>query len=306
MNEIEKKLLEKVSNLHKIPSGAFSIRKNGETIKQSSTDEIQISPKQDGSGIDVFVNPNVKNKSLHLPVIISIGGINDLVYNSFYIGENAEITIIAGCGIHNSSCNNSQHSGVHTFHLAKGSKVHYIESHLGEGEGTGDKILNPTTNIYLDEDSEMNIETIQIEGVSSSIRQTNAELKRNSKLLINEKLLTDGKQKAKSYFNINLVGKNSRTEIVSHSVAKDCSSQAFHSNLVGQNACFGRVECDGILLNQAKIVSVPKINAKNSEATLVHEASVGKIAGEELMKLMTLGLNHEDAEKLIIQGFLMG
>ena len=304
MNEIEKALLEKISNLHKIPSGAFSIRQNGKMFKKSSTTDIDIEEKQDGSGIDVFVKPNVKNKSLHMPVIITIGGLNDLVYNSFYIGENADVTIIAGCGIHNSTCNNSQHNGVHTFHLSKNSKLKYVETHIGEGDGDGAKILNPTTNIFMDENSEMEIETIQIEGVTSTLRKTNAELQNGAKLLIDEKLLTTDNQRAKTDFKINLVGKNSKVEIVSRSVAKENSFQEFKSNLVGKSSCFGHVECDAIIMDHAKVISTPKIVANHIDASLVHEAAIGKIAGEQLIKLMSLGLTEQEAEEQIINGFL--
>ncbi len=305
MTDIEKALLEKISNLHKIPSGAFSIRRNGKMLKKSSTTDIEIVEKQDGSGIDIFVKPNVKNKSLHMPVIVTIGGLNDLVYNSFYIGENADVTIIAGCGIHNSTCNDSRHDGIHTFHLAKNSKLKYLETHLGEGEGSGARILNPVTNIYMAENSEMSIETIQIEGVSSTLRETNAELQNGAKLLINEKLLTSDKQKAKSNFKINLTGEASKVEIVSRSVAKGSSCQEFKSNLIGKTSCFGHVECDGIVLDKARVISIPKIDAQSNEASLVHEAAIGKIAGDEITKLMTLGLNKAQAEEMIIKSFLM-
>ena len=306
MNKIEQALLEKVSNLHKIPSGAFSLRSNGKVVKSSSTEDIEIVPKQDGSGVDVFVKPNVKNKSLHMPVIITMGGLKDIVYNSFYIGENADVTIIAGCGIHNSTCNSSQHDGVHTFHLEKGSKLKYIESHIGEGEGTGDRVLNPVTNIYLAENSFMEMETVQLEGVSSAIRKTFAQLTNDAKLIINEKLMTNKQEKAKTEFKVELLGENSSVEVISRSVAKGKSYQEFKSNLIGQSVCFGKVECDGILLDHARIVSVPKIDAKNLNATLIHEATIGKIAGEELVKLMTLGLSKQEAEELIIKGFLFG
>lgn len=305
MTDIEKALLEKISNLHKIPSGAFSIRRNGKMLKKSSTTDVEIVEKQDGSGIDIFVKPNVKNKSLHMPVIVTIGGLNDLVYNSFYIGENADVTIIAGCGIHNSTCNDSRHDGIHTFHLAKNSKLKYLETHLGEGEGSGARILNPVTNIYMAENSEMSIETIQIEGVSSTLRETNAELQNGAKLLINEKLLTCDKQRAKTNFKVSLLGRDSKVEIVSRSVAKGSSCQEFKSNLIGKTSCFGHVECDGIVLDKARVISIPKIDAQSNEASLVHEAAIGKIAGDEITKLMTLGLNKAQAEEMIIKSFLM-
>ncbi len=306
MNNIEKALLEKIANLHKIPSGAFNIRSNGKVLKRASTSDVEIVPKQDGSGIDVIVKPNVKNKSVHIPVIITVGGLHDVVYNSFYIGENADVTIIAGCGIHNSTCNTSQHDGIHTFHLAKNSKLKYLESHVGEGEGDGGKVLNPITQIYMDEGSEMEMETIQLEGVTNAIRQTFAELQNNAKLFITEKLLTSKNERAKTSFKVKLLGSNSKAEVVSRSVAKDKSFQEFRSDLIGKNECFGHVECDGILLDSARIVSIPKIDAASNQASLVHEAAIGKIAGDELVKLMTLGLNQQQAEELIIQGFLLG
>ncbi len=306
MNNIEKALLEKIANLHKIPSGAFNIRSNGKVLKRASTSDVETVPKQDGSGIDVIVKPNVKNKSVHIPVIITVGGLHDVVYNSFYIGENADVTIIAGCGIHNSTCNTSQHDGIHTFHLAKNSKLKYLESHVGEGEGDGGKVLNPITQIYMDEGSEMEMETIQLEGVTNAIRQTFAELQNNAKLFITEKLLTSKNERAKTSFKVKLLGSNSKAEVVSRSVAKDKSFQEFRSDLIGKNECFGHVECDGILLDSARIVSIPKIDAASNQASLVHEAAIGKIAGDELVKLMTLGLNQQQAEELIIQGFLLG
>ena len=306
MNNIEKALLEKIANLHKIPSGAFNIRSNGKVLKRASTSDVEILPKQDGSGIDVIVKPNVKNKSVHIPVIITVGGLHDVVYNSFYIGENADVTIIAGCGIHNSTCNTSQHDGIHTFHLAKNSKLKYLESHVGEGEGDGGKVLNPITQIYMDEGSEMEMETIQLEGVTNAIRQTFAELQNDAKLFITEKLLTSKNERAKTSFKVKLLGSNSKAEVVSRSVAKDKSFQEFRSDLIGKNECFGHVECDGILLDSARIVSIPKIDAASNQASLVHEAAIGKIAGDELVKLMTLGLNQQQAEELIIQGFLLG
>ena len=297
MNNIEKALLEKIANLHKIPSGAFNIRSNGKVLKRASTSDVETVPKQDGSGIDVIVKPNVKNKSVHIPVIITVGGLHDVVYNSFYIGENADVTIIAGCGIHNSTCNTSQHDGIHTFHLAKNSKLKYLESHVGEGEGDGGKVLNPITQIYMDEGSEMEMETIQLEGVTNAIRQTFAELQNNAKLFITEKLLTSKNERAKTSFKVKLLGSNSKAEVVSRSVAKDKSFQEFRSDLIGKNECFGHVECDGILLDSARIVSIPKIDAASNQASLVHEAAIGKIAGDELVKLMTLGLNQQQAEE---------
>lgn len=306
MNNIEKKLLEKIADLHTIPSGAFNIRKNGQSIGRESTKEIEIIPKQNKSGIDIIIKPNVKNKSVHIPVIITVGGFNDLVYNDFYIGENSNVTIVAGCGIHNKTCNTSVHNGIHSFHVGKNAKVKYVERHVGEGNGSGGKVLNPITKIFMKENSEMLLETTQLEGVTSTIRKTLAKLKDYAKLTIQENLLTTENQTAKTQFKVDLEGKHSSVEVVSHSVAKDNSYQEFKSNLIGKNECFGHVECDGIVLNNSRIVSIPMIDAVDSNASLVHEAAIGKIAGDELIKLMTLGLSKEEAENMIIQGFLLG
>lgn len=304
MNKIDKELLEQISNLHGVPQGSFNIRKNGQALKRKSTSEIEILPKPDKSGIDIIVKPNVKNRSVHIPVIITVGGFNDLVYNDFYIGENAEVSIIAGCGIHNSANETSQHDGVHSFHLEKGCKVKYIEKHLGLGKEGAGKILNPTTNIVMEESSEFEMETYQLGGVTYSNRITKAKIKDNAKLLVTEKILTTNTQTAITHFTANLVGKNASVNIVSRSVAKDNSKQKFISNVIGNNECFGHVECDGIILNNAVIESTPKIVAKDVNASLVHEAAIGKIAGEQITKLMTLGLNKDEAEELIIKGFL--
>ena len=304
MDKIEKDLLLQIADLHKIPEGAFNIRENGKPLKRNSTAEIEIVPKKDKSGIDIYVKPNVKNKSVHIPVIITTGGIKDLVYNDFYIGENAEVTIVAGCGIHNATNLNSEHNGIHSFHLGKNCVVTYIEKHLGVGNGMGEKVLNPVTNIVMEENSTFTMETTQLGGVSSSVRTTKAKLFDNAKLVIKEKILTTNNQTAKTKFDVNLMGKGSSVDVISRSVAKDNSYQNFYSAVKGKAECFGHVACDGILVGNARIDSTPKIVCENVEATLVHEAAIGKIAGEQLIKLMTLGLNEEEAENLIIKGFL--
>lgn len=227
-----------------------------------------------------------------------------MVYNDFYIGENADVVIVAGCGIHNSSCETSQHDGIHTFHLSKGSKVKYIEKHYGEGSGTGDRILNPQTVVNLDEGSCMEMETVQIEGVSSTLRETNANLSKNTALVISERIMTSGEQTAKTIFNVSLNGKDSSVHVASRSIAKNNSKQEFISNVLGNEKCFGHVECDAIIMDKAKVISTPKIVANHIEASLVHEAAIGKIAGEQLIKLMTLGLTEKEAEEQIISGFL--
>lgn len=306
MNRIDKSLLEKISALHNISLGAVNIRKNGEVVKRENSAEIEIVPKKNKSGIDVFIKPNVKNKAVHIPVIITEGGIDDLVFNDFFVGENAFVTIVAGCGIHNTSSDTSRHNGIHSFHLEKGAHVRYIERHIGEGDGKGGKILNPTTKIFQKENSTLEIETLQLGGVTSSVRKTIATLGKGAFLRIQENILTENDNTATTDFKVTLNGENSKVEVVSRSVAKGKSVQKFQSNLVGKASCFGRVECDGILLDEARIVSVPMIDAVSKDASLTHEASIGKIAGDELVKLMTLGLNEKEAEDVIIKGFLLG
>ena len=304
MDRIDRDLLEKVADLHKVPVGSFNIRKNGEVLARNSTKEIEIIPKENKSGINIKIKSGVRNKSVHIPVLLTLGGFKDLVYNDFYVGDNCDVTIIAGCGIHNNTCKDSQHDGIHSFHIGKNSKVKYIEKHYGSGDGEGKKILNPITKIFMKEGSQVFFESLQIEGVSSTIRKTYAKLSDNCLLDIKENILTTDSQYAKTFFKVELLGENSKCEVVSHSVAKGNSIQEFVSNVIGKNKSFGHVECDGILLDDARVISLPKIDAKSKEASLVHEAAIGKIAGEQVVKLMTLGLTEEEAQQMIIKGFL--
>ena len=303
MSNIEKDLLLAVADLHQIPSGAFSLRENGASVKTNSTSNIEIVKKSDKSGIDIKVKAGTKNESIHMPVIISKTGIDDLVYNDFYIGEDAEVLIVAGCGIHNPGKDKSQHDGIHTFHLSKNAKVRYIEKHIGSGN-SGEKILNPTTILNLAEGSELIMETIQLGGVSYSSRDTKGTIDTNAKLIIKEKVMTHDSQVADTRFDVTLKGENSSAEVISRSVARDNSSQKFYSRIVGENVCFGHVECDAILMDNATISATPEIVAKCVDANLVHEAAIGKIAGEQIIKLKSLGLSDKEAEELIIKGFL--
>ena len=304
MDKLEKNLLKQVADIEKTPRGAYNIRKNGEGIERNTTANIDIVTKKDKPSIDIIIKPNTKKESVHIPVILTQGGITDVVYNDFYIGENADVVIIAGCGIHNSSCDTAQHDGIHTFHLAKGAKIKYIEKHYGEGEGTGDRILNPQTIINLDENASMEMESVQIKGVTSTIRETFANMKAGSSLVISERIMTTGKQFAKTVFDVNLEGEDSSVHVASRSVAEDDSLQEFISNVKGNAKCFGHVECDAIIMGNGRVISDPKIEANNVDASLIHEAAIGKIAGEQLIKLMTLGLTEKEAEEEIINGFL--
>lgn len=304
MNKIDKELLLQIADLHKIPNGSFNIRKNGESIQRASTAEIQIVSKIDKSGIDVFVKDGAQNKSVHIPVIVTQAGLEDVTYNDFHIGKNCNVTIVAGCGIHNTGKQKSAHNGVHTIIVDQNSTVTYIEKHLAIGNNQTPKELSPTTKIILKKSSTLNMQTVQLGGVTYSNRVTTARLAQNAKLLVQENVLTTQNDAANSRFKVVLQGKNSSAEIVSRSVAKDNSKQKFVSNLVGKAACYGRVECDGIITGNAQMASIPQITAQNADASLVHEASIGKIAGEQLTKLMSLGLTKEQAEDMIIKGFL--
>ncbi len=304
LDAIEKNLLKAVADIEKIPFGAYNIRENGKGISRNTTANIDIVTKQDKPGIDIIIKPNTKKESVHIPVILTEGGFTDLVYNDFYIGENADVVIVAGCGIHNSSCQTSEHDGIHTFHLAKGAKVKYIEKHYGEGQGIGERILNPQTILYLEDDSSLEMESVQIKGVSSTIRKTQGEIGNNASLLITERMMTADHQTAQSIFDINLNGENSSVYIASRSIAQDHSLQEFISNVNGNNKCFGHVECDAIIMDHGRVISTPKIVANHIDASLIHEAAIGKIAGEQLVKLMTLGLTEKEAQEQIINGFL--
>lgn len=304
MDKLEKDLLKAIADIEEVPMGAYNIRENGKGIARNTTANTDIVTKQDKPGIDIIVKANTKNESVHIPVILTQGGFNDIVYNDFYIGENADVVIVAGCGIHNSTCETAEHDGIHSFHLSKGAKVKYIEKHYGEGEGTGERILNPQTIVNLEEGATMEMETVQIKGVSSTIRETSAKVQKDASLVISERIMTTGKQTAKTVFNVDLDGENSSVHVASRSVAKDNSMQEFISNVNGNNKCFGHVECDAIIMDHAKVLSDPKITANHIDASLIHEAAIGKIAGEQLIKLMTLGLTEQEAEAKIISGFL--
>ena len=297
---ITKNLFEQITHLHEIPNGASSIRENGKS-KITSTENIIISKKADGSGIDILIKKTCQGEACHIPVMVTESGLIDIVKNDFYVEDGARVTIVAGCGIH--SGGDSSHDGIHTFHIGKNAQVTYIENHLAMGVGKN-KNLNPTTKIILNSGASMIMNTTQIGGVDYANRKTTAKLLDNAYLEVNEKILTDKFNVAKTDFKVDLVGENSKCVIVSKSVAKGESEQVFKSNLVGKNSCFGRVECDAILLDEASVISVPTITAKNKNATLNHEAVIGKIASDQLVKLMTFGLNEKQAEEKIIAGFL--
>ena len=304
MDQLQMHMLKEVAELHSIPEGAYNIRNNGKLAGRNTTAHIDIVSKNDKPGIDIIIKPGTMNESVHIPVIVSQSGLKDLVYNDFFVGEDADVTIVAGCGIHCGGEADSEHDGIHTFHIGKNAKVKYIEKHYGEGEGTGERILNPTTIIHMDENSYMEMETTQIKGVDSTLRDTKAELKDGATLIIKEKIMTHGKQYAETNFQVDLNGVNSTADVVSRSVAKGTSSQVFNSKICGNNQCYGHTECDAILMDKGHVNAIPSLDANHLDASLIHEAAIGKIAGEQIIKLMTLGLTEQEAEEQIVNGFL--
>ena len=307
MDSIQKDLLLQIADLHGTPEGAFNIRANGESLGRSTTANIDIVTKTDGqSGIDIYIKAGTKNESLHIPVIISKAGLQEVVYNDFHIGEDADVVIVAGCGIHN--CGGvdmtSRHDGVHSFYVGKNAKVKYVEKHYGEGDGNGRNVMNPTTVVYLDENAEMTMETTQIKGVDSTKRVTKAELKAGASFIVKEKLYTHGKQSADTDFVVDMLGEGCSADIISRSVAADESRQNFLSTMNGNAPCHGHTECDAIIMDKASVTAAPCLSANHIDAELIHEAAIGKIAGEQLIKLMTLGLTEKEAEEQIIKGFL--
>lgn len=303
MNSVDKELLETIADTSEF-KGAYNIRKNGQGIERKITENINIVTKKDVSGIDIIVKENTKFEFVHIPVIITESGIEDVVYNDFYIGKNANVIIVAGCGIHNDAHKDSQHDGIHRFFLEEGAKVKYIEKHYGEGSGTGKRILNPVTEVYLKKGATLEMESAQIKGVDSTIRTTKGELEEDATFIVTEKIMTHGKQIAKTIFDVKLNGEKSTTKVTSRSVATENSVQEFISKVSGNTECFGHVECDAIIKDKAKVIATPEIVANSVDANLIHEAAIGKIAGEQLTKLMTLGLTEKEAEEAIINGFL--
>lgn len=305
MNDVAKKLLKEVTGLEDMPKGAYNIRENSQTVARQSSENIDIVSKKDKSGIDIIVKANTKSENVFIPALVSCSGVHDMVYNDFYIGENADITIIAGCGVSTGdSCDGSEHNGIHRFFLGKNSKVRYVEKHIGEGSGTGKRVIDPVTEVVQEEGSYMEMETTQIKGVDSTRRFTKANLKDNAKLVIKEKLMTHGEQFAESKFEVDMDGEDSSVNLISRSVARDYSRQTFISKINGNTRCAGHSECDAIIMDHGVVRAIPEITANSLDATLIHEAAIGKIAGDQMIKLMTLGLTEGEAEAQIIDGFL--
>ncbi len=304
MDAIQKRLLMEVADLHDVPEGAYNLRANGESVGRATTANIDIKTKTEGSGIDIHIKAGTKNESVHIPVVLSESGLKETVYNDFFVGDDCDVLIVAGCGIDNCGNQDSEHDGIHRFFVGKNSKIRYVEKHYGSGDGSGKRILDPVTEVYLDEGSCMEMEMAQIKGVDSTQRTTIAELKRDAKLVVRERLMTHGEQNAVSVYKVMLNEENSSADVVSRSVARDNSYQKFDACIIGNAPCTGHTECDSIIMDKGRILAVPSLEANDVDASLVHEAAIGKIAGEQLIKLMTMGLTEAQAEEQIINGFL--
>ena len=304
MDKIQMELFEQLTGLHEIPQGAYNIRANSKKDSRNTTENINIVTKEDKDGIDIYVKPGTKNESVHIPVVISKTGLEECVYNDFHIGEGADVLIVAGCGIHNSGDKLSKHDGIHTFYIGKNARVKYVEKHYGKGDGNGENVMNPTTIVNIEEGGFMEMETVQIKGIDSTERVTSAKLDKDAKKLITERIMTNGKQNATTRLKVDMNGDGSSANVISRSVARDDSRQTFFSVINGNAKCNGHSECDAIIMDNAKISAIPEITANDLEASLIHEAAIGKIAGEQLIKLQTLGLNEQEAEEQIVNGFL--
>lgn len=304
MDAIQKELLAQIADLHEVPQGAYNLRVNSKGAGRNTTENIDIVTKKDKDGIDIIIKPGTKNESVHIPVLIAQTGLEELVYNDFYIGEGSDVTIVAGCGIHNGGDKASKHDGIHTFHVGKNARIRYVEKHYGSGEGTGERIMNPQTIVHIEEGGYMEMDTVQIKGVDSTNRVTRADLADDATLIIKEKIMTHGRQYAKTDFVVDLNGEGCGADVMSRSVARDDSKQEFVSRINGNNKCNGHTECDAILMDHGCVTAVPELTANHLEASLIHEAAIGKIAGEQIIKLMTLGLTEEEAEAQIVSGFL--
>lgn len=304
LSDVQKRLLAEIADLHKVPEGAYNIRANGASAGRSSTANIEISSKEDKPGIDIRIKPGTKNESVHIPVVVSESGLKDVVYNDFFVGDDSDVLIVAGCGINNCGSQDSDHDGVHRFFVGRNARVKYVEKHYGEGDGTGKRILNPTTEVNLGDGSSMEMEMVQIKGVDSTVRLTTAKLDANARLVVRERLMTHGTQHADSRYTIELNGDGSSADVVSRSVAREQSTQHYCSRLIGNAACSGHTECDAIIMDTAKVLAVPELEANCVDSALIHEAAIGKIAGDQIIKLMTLGLTEAEAEEQIVNGFL--
>ena len=304
MNKITEELLKQVSDYKGEFKGAYNIREDGGCVGRQSSEHIKIESKPDGSGLEIHISPEAQKETVYIPACVTRGNVNDLVYNDFFVGEGADVTIVAGCGVHTDNEGEAEHDGIHRFFLEKGAHVLYKEKHVGTGTGIGLKKINPVTDMELKEDAVMEMDTIQIGVVDLTKRSTKAVLGARAKLIIHERIMTDGEEQASTDFEVEMQGEDSGVDLISRSVAKDHSYQEYHSKIRGNCRCTGHSECDAILIGEGKVNAAPELFAGDIDASLIHEAAIGKIAGEQIVKLRTLGLTEEEAEKKIVEGFL--
>lgn len=304
IDKITQDVLKVIDNGTFKQEGAYNLRYNGQALCHGDSEHIKIKRKEDKNGIDVYIDGNAQGEQVHIPVVVNASGMTDVVYNDFYVAEGADVIIVAGCGIHNAGCNDTRHDGIHSFHIGKNANVRYEEKHYGEGEGTGEKILNPVTKIYLEEGAVFTLDTAQIKGVDSSVRETDVFMGKKSKLFVTERLMTHDKQTVVSNMEVQMNGEGSAAKIASRSVAKGESSQTFHPKAIGNAACHAHIQCDSIIMDKAEVCSIPEINARHLDASIVHEAAIGRINNEQLIKLRTLGMTEEEAEAVIVDAFL--
>ena len=304
MNKITEEILKQVSDWNGTFKGAYNIREDGGCVGRQSSENIKIESKADGSGLEIHISPKAQKETVYIPACVTRGNVNDLVYNDFYVGEGADVTIVAGCGVHTDNEGEAEHDGIHRFFLERGAHVLYKEKHVGTGTGIGLKKINPVTDMELKEDAVMEMDTIQIGGVDLTKRSTKAVLGARAKLIIHERIMTDGEEQASTDFEVEMKGEDSGVDLISRSVAKDHSYQEYHSKIRGNCRCTGHSECDAILIGEGKVNAAPELFAGDIDASLIHEAAIGKIAGEQIVKLRTLGLTEEEAEKKIVEGFL--
>lgn len=304
LNTVTEEILKEITDWDGIFSGAYSLREDGECLSFQNSDNIRIVKKTDKPGIDIYISDKAKNETVYIPACVTKSDVDDLVYNDFHVKEGADVTIVAGCGVHTDSEEGSKHNGIHRFFLEKNSHVVYKEKHIGIGKGEGKRTINPVTHMYLDENSVLEMETLQLRGVDESVRDTKGVLKKGAKLIIHESLLTDNNEYAKTVFDVAMEGEDSSVDLISRSVAKGNSLQSYESKITGNCRCSGHSECDAILADNGRVIASPALDAGNIDALLIHEAAIGKIAGEQIIKLMTLGLSEEEAEERIIAGFL--
>ena len=304
MNNITQSLLSILSDWKGEFKGAFNIREDGGCAGRQSSANIKIESKKDLPGLDIHIKPGTKGETVYIPACVTHGNIDDVVYNDFFVGEGADVVIVAGCGVHTDNEEEARHNGIHRFFLDKGAKVLYKEKHIGTGNGEGIKRIDPVTDIELGEDSVLEMDTVQLSGVDKTTRTTRGKLGARAKLIIKERIMTDDDETATTDFEVSLDGEDSGVDLISRSVARDNSYQEYHSVIEGNCRCTGHSECDAILVGNGRVNAVPELYAGNIDASLIHEAAIGKIAGEQITKLRTLGLTEEEAEAKIIEGFL--